>query len=79
MLSKIAKKLKIELTKVPSSLKDYGNTTSASIPLTIVSQCANDYTNGTVKTIACGFGTGLSWGSVYFESRNLIIPNVIIY
>ena len=79
MISKIAKKLKIELAKVPCSLKDYGNTTSASIPLTIASQCASDYTNGTIKTIACGFGTGLSWGSVYFETDRITVPEVIIY
>lgn len=79
MLEKIAKKLKIDIDKVPSSLKDYGNTTSASIPLTIVSQCREDYKTKKIKTIACGFGTGLSWGSVYFETKNIIIPEVIIY
>ena len=43
MVQKIAKKLKVELDRVPFSLRDYGNTTSASIPLTIVSQCAQEY------------------------------------
>lgn len=79
MVKKIAKKLKIELDKVPSSLKDYGNTTSASIPLTIVSQCANEYKDGQMKTIACSFGTGLCWGSVYFETEELVCPPIIEY
>ena len=76
MLQKIAKKLKIDMAKVPNSLKDFGNTTSASIPLTSVSQCSNDYQSGMMRTIACGFGTGLSWASVYFETKNIVCPNV---
>lgn len=79
MVKKIAKKLKVDLEKVPSCLKDYGNTTSASIPLTIVSQCQKEYGEKHMKTIACSFGTGLSWGSVYFETENLVCPEVIQY
>lgn len=77
MVQKIAKKLKVELDRVPFSLRDYGNTTSASIPLTIVSQCANEYSTRPMKTLACGFGTGLSWASVYFETSGVICPEVV--
>ena len=79
MVKKIVKKLKVDGKKVPTCLKDYGNTTSASIPLTIVSQCGLEYRNSKVKTVACSFGTGLSWGTVYFETENLVCPNVINY
>ena len=79
MVQKIAKKLKVESDRLPISLAEYGNVTSATIPLTIVSQCASDYSNGKMKTVACGFGTGLSWGSIYMETENLVIPDVIIY
>ena len=77
MVQKIAKKLKVELDRVPFSLRDYGNTTSASIPLTIVSQCANEYSTRPMKTLACGFGTGLSWASVYFETSGVVCPEVV--
>ena len=79
MVQKIAKKLKVEEERVPISLGEYGNVTSATIPLTIVSQCANEYRDKKMKTIACGFGTGLSWASVYMETNNLVIPDVITY
>ena len=79
MVKKIAKKLKISDEKVPSCLKNYGNTTSTSIPLTIVTQCAIDYSTKKQKTLACAFGTGLAWATVYFESENIICPSVIIY
>jgi len=62
MNEKIRKKLKLPEEKVPYSLKNFGNTSSASIPLTMV---VNNCKQG--NYIACGFGVGLSWGSVWFE------------
>lgn len=79
MVDKIAKKLKMNPDKVPSCLKDYGNTTSTSIPLTIVTQCQNDYSQKKQKSLACAFGTGLSWASVYFETEKIIVPTIITY
>lgn len=79
MVNKIAKKLKMPTEKVPSCLRDYGNTTSTSIPLTIVTQCQEDYSNGKQKTLACAFGTGLAWATVYFETDRIIVPPTIIY
>ena len=75
----IAKRLKMPIDKVPLGLREYGNTTSASIPLTIVSECANQFRNGMQKSLVCGFGTGLSWGSAYFETNKIVVPKVIIY
>lgn len=80
MIKKIIKKLKVvDNSKVPLSLRDYGNTTSASIPLTIVSQCGKEYSSNHLKTICCGFGTGLAWASCYFETEDITCPEVIIY
>lgn len=79
MINKIAKKMKVDLSKVPSCLRDYGNTTSASIPLALVSQCASEYSNQKIRSLACGFGTGLAWASVYFETKKIVCPEVIIY
>lgn len=79
VVRKIAKKLKVELGRVPISLGEYGNVTSATIPLTIASECAEDYRKKKMKTVACGFGTGLSWASIYMETNNLIVSDVIIY
>ncbi len=79
IIETIAKRLKLPIEKVPMSLKNYGNTTSASIPLTIVAECAEVYRNNKQKTIVCGFGTGLSWGAICFETEKLIIPEVIQY
>lgn len=39
MNEKIRKKLKIPEEKVPYSLRDYGNTSCATIPLTLTASC----------------------------------------
>lgn len=65
MNERIKKKLKISGNKMPYSLDEFGNTSSASIILTLCKSKGESLFNGNV--IACGFGVGLSWGSVYFK------------
>lgn len=79
MLDKIAKKIGARLDQVPSSLRNYGNTTSASVPLTIVSECREEYETKVMDTIGCGFGTGLSWGTFRFTTDKIICPEVVVY
>ena len=59
----IAKKLQISPDKVPYSLSKYGNTSSVSIPLTMVSETPAMMRNNELKVLVCGFGVGLSWAS----------------
>jgi 3-oxoacyl-[acyl-carrier-protein] synthase-3 len=73
----IIKKLKLDETKVPSCMSHYGNTSSASIPLTIVTQL-HDKLNNPTKFVCCGFGVGLSWGTVAFETENIVVPEVVL-
>lgn len=77
MNEKIRKKLKLPEEKVPYSLDEFANTSCASIPLTLVSRERELLRNNKLKHIACGFGVGLSWGSVSFETEHITIPEVI--
>jgi 3-oxoacyl-[acyl-carrier-protein] synthase III len=77
MNEKIRKKLKISELKVPYSLKNYGNTSSASIPITLINSLREVAQNSRLNFLACGFGVGLSWGAVYFTTENLCIPKII--
>ena len=70
------KKLKFDVNKVPYCLHKYGNTSSASIPLTIVSELSNINKK---KLVLCGFGAGLSWATAYVEPDNCIISELIEY
>ena len=73
----IVKKLKIGEEKAPSSMSHFGNTSSASIPLTIVTQLKNKIENKKTKFICCGFGVGLSWGTVAFETDSVVISDLV--
>lgn len=73
----IRKKLKLPEEKVPYSLDEFGNTSCASIPLTLVVREAERLRSEKLNHIACGFGVGLSWGSVRFETDKIIVPNLI--
>lgn len=77
MNNMIAKKLKLSPEKVPSCMYHYGNTSSASIPLTIVTKLKDKCENAFTKFICCGFGVGLSWGTVAFDSNNMVISGLV--
>ena len=77
MNNMIAKKLKLPAEKVPSCMYHFGNTSSASIPITIVTQL-KEKCNQPTKFICCGFGVGLSWGTVAFSSDdNMMISGLV--
>lgn len=75
----VRKKLKLKEQQVPYSLKNYGNTSCATIPLTMVTELQTKLQSESLKMIGCGFGVGLSWGSVYFETNKVVCPELIIY
>lgn len=77
MNEKIRSKLKIAPEKVPYSMQEYGNTSCASIPLTMVTRRSEMLQSQRVNHIACGFGVGLSWGAVHFSTDHIVIPQLI--
>lgn len=77
MNNMIAKKLKLDPEKVPSSMYRFGNTNGASIPMTIVSELKGKVEDKPTKFICCGFGVGLSWGTVAFSTNDLIISELV--
>ena len=73
----IVKKLKLPVEKVPYSLKEFGNTSSTTIPLTIVAELKDNLKNDSKDLILCGFGVGLSWGTVKLKFNNAVISDLI--
>ena len=71
----IAKKTRFPAEKLPYSLGDYGNTSSASIPVTF---CAHAEHFAAARRVAVsGFGVGLSWGTVLLElPAGVVLPIV---
>ena len=77
MNNMIVTKLKLDKEKVPSCMYHFGNTNSASIPMTIVTQLKGKVEDKPTKFLCCGFGVGLSWGTVAFENNNIVIPQLV--
>ncbi len=73
----IRKKMGFPPEKVPYSISKYGNTSSASIPLTIVSELSNDLRNSEKRLLLAGFGVGLSWGAVSLNLKNVVCPEIL--
>lgn len=74
----LIKRLKIEASKVPYCIAKYGNTSSASIPLTMVSEL-EDKLNTEKTVVMCGFGAGLSWATARIIYHNCRISSIIEY
>lgn len=77
MNEKIRKKLKITETKVPYNLKDFGNTSCASIPLLMVTNLKSEISEKQLKLLLCGFGVGLSWGSASITTDKIVCLDLI--
>lgn len=73
----LRKKLKLPVEKVPSTLAEYGNTSSATVPLTMVSELGARLRDGPMNLLLCGFGVGLSWGTVLCRTEGIVCPEVI--
>jgi len=72
----LVKKLKIDNNKVPTSISKYGNTSSVSIPLTIVTELKGKL-NGNHRLLLSAFGVGLSWGSAIINLSDCNISDLI--
>lgn len=72
----LQKKLKLETEKVPSSVAKFGNTSSVSIPLTIVSEL-KDKLEGEKELYLCGFGVGMSWASAIIKTKDCHISDLV--
>lgn len=73
----IRKRLKLDYERVPSSLAQFGNTSSASIPVTMQLHCKEDLVSKPLSLILCGFGVGLSWGTVYCQTDRIVMPELV--
>ncbi|SDJ34895.1 3-oxoacyl-ACP synthase III family protein [Chryseobacterium jejuense] len=78
MIEFFAKKLKYDMENVPISLDKFGNTSSATIPLTIVSELRN-WEAENKKIVISGFGAGLSWAAASIDLSNTHICELTEY
>lgn len=63
----IAKRLKTDISRFPINLMEYGNTSSASIPILLDELNRKGALKKGMRLVLAGFGAGLSWGATYVE------------
>jgi len=73
----LRKRLGLTPAQTPGSLKNFGNTSSATIPLTLVTQWRDALRSSRQRLILCGFGVGLSWGTAACEWDHIVCPDLI--
>jgi len=77
MINHIAKKAKLPKEKVPINMDRYGNTSSATIPLLLTTDLAEQVMAGPTRVGMFGFGVGYSWASASLELGPLKIAETI--
>jgi len=78
MMDFFVKKLKISPDRVPYCISKYGNTSSASVPLTVSSELSGQL-DGSHTVVMSAFGAGLSWGAAIMQMRDCKVSPVIEY
>jgi len=73
----IRKKLGLPPEKVPSTLTDYGNTSGASLPVTMTARLHEALAQERHRLLLSGFGIGLSWGSVILDIESAVFPAML--
>lgn len=70
--SYIAKKMKLNPARIPSTIAKFGNTSSVSVPLTIVSELRGKL-EGHKDVLMSAFGVGMTWatGIISFDNCNI--------
>lgn len=67
IIEAVAKRLKQDIDKFPMNLDEYGNTSSASIPILLDEMNREGLFQRGQKLVLAGFGAGLSWGAACLE------------
>ena len=63
----VARRLRLDIGKFPMNLQEYGNTSSASIPILLNELNREGVLKKGQKLVLAGFGAGLSWGASVLE------------
>lgn len=77
MLKHLTKKAKLPMEKVPMNIDQFGNTSSASIPLLMTTALADDLARRSCKISMFGFGVGYSWAGASMDIGPLAVAETI--
>lgn len=67
IIESVAKRMNVSIEKFPMNIQEYGNTSSASIPILLDEMNREGKLKRGQKIVIAGFGAGLSWGASLLE------------
>lgn len=74
----LQKRLGLTDAQAPSTLAEFGNTSSATIPLTLHQRLGDKIASETGASVQlCGFGVGLSWATACLKLSGVTCPQLI--
>lgn len=79
MLNHLAKKAKLPAERVPSNIAEFGNTSSASIPLLLTTSMRSKLLEQGGRVAMFGFGVGYSWGGAVLNLAPLRVVETVNY
>lgn len=80
MLKKIARKLKIDESKLPMNIvENFGNSSGVTVPLDICYNIGEKLLDNKYRLCMAGFGGGLTWSSILMDVGPLLICKIIEY
>lgn len=71
------KKAKIDAAKVPYSIQKYGNTSSASVPLTMLHGIKDELEQKPLHLLLSGFGVGFSWANCIVKTDRVVCTDIL--
>jgi 3-oxoacyl-[acyl-carrier-protein] synthase-3 len=78
MLDYLAKRIKIPPEKFGLAMREFGNTSSASIPMAITTTALRSrLQNSTARLLLAGFGVGFSWAATVLHCGPGVFPELI--
>lgn len=72
----LALRLGVPAERVPSSVGRFGNTSCASVPVTLAERCRTLLVSSTRRVAMLGFGVGWSWGGCLTDIGPICMPGI---
>ena len=74
IMKNVAKRTGFGMDKTLISINKFGNTSSSSLPITLVNEYGDSDEEKEIHSLMCGFGVGLSWSTVdcYINTKDIL-------
>ncbi len=73
IVDRIVKKLKLDESKVPYNLQEFGNLGGASIPMLMSSALSDVLCERPLSLLCSSFGLGLTWGTMWLRTKPMCV------